>query len=166
MKTIILRCLMVATLILSLAGMSSCCNEYKDMLPGEVRLVENDFRNDEAIRGIEYTEDEAPKAMSALEVRTIWHAVIANAENNLENNPEGRRLYGSAEEAKAEFHVMLQNSMKKMAEEYPAANQAIVQELQRAEVKVYVKYKWCVQTEQYSDLEIEVTPNTASPEGI
>lgn len=163
MKKIISQSLLALTLLLSLINLTGCTDEYKDMQPGEVRLQKNDFRNDDQIQNIQYPTENGTLTMNAFEVRTIWHAIIANAEDKLEKDDNGRKLYNSPEAAKEEFNLALQNSMLKMIEEYPQANNAIMEELNKAEVKVYIEYVWCVQPKEYTELKFEVTPNTAYP---
>lgn len=160
MKKTIFSTLIIAISLCVLVGTSGCKNEYKDMHPGEVRLKENDYRNDDEIQDITYTTAAGKDTtMSAIEIRTIWHAVIINAEKSYENrNTETKNTYESPVKAEEAFHLQIDNSMALMCQKYPEAHQPILNELKRAEVHAYIRYVWCAQFEEYIDLKFEIHP--------
>lgn len=168
MKKLLFRITIVMLTIWVAIGTTGCKNEYKDMLPGEIRLVENDYRNDDKIKDIKYSTGEDTVTMSALEVRGIWHAAITKTENEFERNSDNEtNLYESPVHAEESFYSILQESMNTVAEKYPYSYTAIMEELARAEVHTYVKFIWCVQAEEYVNLKFEATPQittTGAPE--
>ena len=165
MKKLLFRITIVMLTIWVAIGTTGCKNEYKDMLPGEIRLVENDYRNDDKIKDIKYSTGEDTVTMSALEVRGIWHAAITKTENEFERNSNNEtNLYESPVHAEESFYSILQESMNTVAEKYPYSYTAIMEELARAEVHTYVKFIWCVQAEEYVNLKFEARPHTVAAE--
>lgn len=160
MKKYLFRILIVMLGIWAAIGNIGCKNEYKDMLPGEIRLKENDYRNDDKIKDTEYSTDKGAVKMSAMEVRGIWHAVIIKTEDEFErtDDKEGK-LYESPVHAEETFHSLLRENMNSVAEKYPYSHTAIMKELARAEVHTYIKYVWCAQAEEYVNLKFEATPH-------
>lgn len=162
MKKTIFRILLAATALWTATGNFSCTNEYEDMITGEMRLKENDYRNDDEIRDIEYATKDGTAHMSALEVRTIWHAVIIGAEKDLEyDENQEKRIYGSPVEAEDAFYKCLKENMANIAEKYPHSHAAITSELKRAEAHAYVGYVWCAYADEYINLEFKATPESA-----
>ena len=165
MKKLLFRITIVMLTIWVAIGTTGCKNEYKDILPGEIRLVENDYRNDDKIKDIKYSTGEDTVTMSALEVRGIWHAAITKTENEFERNSDNEtNLYESPVHAEESFYSILQESMNTVAEKYPYSYTAIMEELARAEVHTYVKFIWCVQAEEYVNLKFEATPQITTTE--
>ena len=165
MKKHLFRILIVILSIGTTIGTTGCKNEYEDMLPGEIRLKENDDRNDDKIKDIEYTAGEGTVTMSAMEVRGIWHAVIIKTENAFERKSDNEtNLYESPVHAEETFHSILQENMNTVAEKYPNSYTAIMKELARAEVHTYIKYVWCAQAEEYVNLKFEATPHIIATE--
>ena len=159
MKKNIFRILMASAALLIMIGSTGCSNKYKDMQPGEVRLKENDYRNDDKICDIKYAVDGDSVLMTALEVRTIWHSVVISAEDNVISNDDNtKKAYDSPIEAEETFFAEMQKSMQKMKDQYPTSCQAIIDELHRAEVKVYAHFLWCIQSEEYLDMKFEARP--------
>lgn len=164
MKKVLFSILATVFAIWCVTTTTSCTNEYKDMIPGEVRLIENDYRNDDEIHDIQYTTDAGTTTMSAMEVRALWHAAIIGAENSFAKNANGEaNLYDSPVKAEDAFFVHLRQSMSVIAEKYPYAYDAVIQELVRAEVHTYVEYVWCAMAEEYINLEFDATPQSATP---
>lgn len=164
-----LFCLLLALItVITTIGTTGCKNKYKDMLPGEVRLEENDYRNDDNICDITYTTSAGKDTtMSAIEIRTIWHAVIINAEKNFENrNNEQKNTYESPLAAENAFTKQMENSLMLMSAKYPDSQASILQELNRAEAHVFIEYVWCAVGEDYVNLEFEITPPTALTNAI
>lgn len=161
MKYYMLRFLLIIGIICLAVTTTSCKNEYKDMLAGEVRLKENDYRNDNNINTIEVkSEHGTTSTISALELRTLWHAVIINAEKNFEyKTEEARNTYDNPKTAEEQFNTQLANSLSLLSDKYPDSYQAIIKELCRSEVHVYIKYVWCAQTDEYVNLKFEATPH-------
>lgn len=156
-----LFCLLLATIAIStIIGTTGCSNKYKDMLPGEVRLEENDYRNDDEICDITYTTSTGKDTtMSAIEIRAIWHAVIINAEKNFEKlNDELKNTYESPVAAENAFYGQIENSLLLMSNKYPDSYISIINELHRAEAHVYINYVWCAVGEDYVNLKFEITP--------
>lgn len=165
MKKHLFRILVAMMAIWAAIGTTGCKNEYKDMLPGEVRLKENDYRNDDKVKDIEYSTEEGSAKMSAMEVRSIWHAVIIKTENNFEKKGENERnLYESPVHAEEAFDSILHESMNTIAEKYPQSHASIMEELARADVHTYIKYVWCAQAEEYVNLKFEARPHTVAEE--
>jgi hypothetical protein len=162
MKKTFFRILLAVSALWTAIGNFSCTNEYEDMLPGEMRLKENDYRNNDEIHDIEYATADGTANMSALEVRTIWHAVVIGAEKNLEyDENQEKRIYGSPVEAEESFYRYLKENMATVAEKYPYSHAAIIKELKRAEVHTYVHYVWCAYANEYINLEFKATPESA-----
>jgi hypothetical protein len=163
MKKIFLHLLVIAAGIMFAICNTACKNEYKDMLPNEVRLKENTYHNDDKIQDIQYCTGEDTVTMSALEVRTIWHATVIDAEKHFtENTDSTKNLYESPIHAEEAFYKSFSNSMQMMQEAYPLSHQPITQELVRAGVKVDARYIWCVGSEEYLDLKFTVMPEVTS----
>lgn len=161
MKKKLFRILVVILAIWVAVGTTGCKNEYKDMLPGEVRLKENDYRNDDKIKDIKYSTGEGTATMSAMEIRGIWHAAIIMTEDEFEGRADNvANLYESPVHAEETFYSLLQESVGVIAEKYPASYTAIMKELARAEVQTHIKYVWCAQAEEYVNLKFEATPDT------
>jgi hypothetical protein len=159
MKKNIFRILMASAALLIMIGSTGCSNKYKDMQPGEVRLKENDYRNDDKICDIKYAVNGDSVLMTALEVRTIWHSVVISAEDNVISNDDNtKKAYDSPIETEETFFTEMQKSMQKMKDQYPTSCQAIIDELHRAEVKVYAHFLWCIQSEEYLDMKFEARP--------
>lgn len=161
MKKNMLRLLLVIGIICAAITTTGCKNEYKDMLPGEVRLKENDYRNDNNINNIEVkSEQGTTKVISALELRTLWHAVIINTEKNFEYKGEDiKNTYDSPKIAEDQFNAQLANSLSLLSEKYPDTHQDIIKELCRAEVHAHIKYVWCAQSDEYVNLKFVATPH-------
>lgn len=148
------------------AIITSCANEYKDMNPGEVRLRENDYRNDDRLQPVTVTaEPDAEGAeniqqqLSSLEMRTLWHSVVINAEKLLESNTENEtNTYASPMEAEEAFFRYMAQSMAVLQEKYPQQYQAVKEEFQRADVHVFAHYMWCTQSDEYVKLKFRATP--------
>lgn len=166
MKKFFLNLLIIGAGITLAICNTSCKNEYKDMLPNEVRLNENVYHNDDKIQDIQYSTGEGTATMSALEVRTIWHATVIDAEKHFtENADETKNLYESPIQAEESFYKSFDNSMLMMQEAYPQSHQSITQELVRAGVKVDARYIWCAGSEEYLDLKFTAMPEaTATPD--
>lgn len=161
MKKLFLNLLIIGTGITLAICNTSCKNEYKDMLPNEVRFDENVYHNDDKIQDIKYSTGEDTVTMSALEVRTIWHATVINAEKHFTENADGtKNLYESPIQAENTFFKSFDYSMLMMQEAYPLSHQAITQELVRAEVKADARYVWCAGNEEYLDLKFTVMPES------
>lgn len=159
MKKNIFRILMASAALLIMIGSTGCSNKYKDMQPGEVRLKENDYRNDDKICDIKYAVNGDSVLMTALEVRTIWHSVVISAEDNVISNDDNtKKAYDNPIEAEETFFAEMQKSMQKMKDQYPTSCLAIIDELHRAEVKVYAHFLWCIQSEEYLDTKFEARP--------
>lgn len=163
----------ITRLLVALAAIfainTACTNEYKDMQPGEVRLKENDYRNDDKIRPVTITpspEEEAAGTevlhMSDLELRTLWHAVVIGAERKLENGSETEKnLYSGPMDVEETFYRNISGEMDLLQEQYPQQYEAIVGEWQRAGVHAIVHYTWCAMADEYVNLKFRATP-TAS----
>lgn len=148
----------IAIIGMALCG-TSCKNEYKDMLPGEVCLDENDYRNDDKIQDIVIATPSDTTTMSALEIRSIWHAIIIDAEEHFEYViPQVRRTFENPAMAEEVFHTQVQFSLINFQEFYPDAYHLIIEEFIRAQVHVYAKYVWCEKGEEYVDMKFAVQP--------
>ena len=159
MKKFFLTLLIIGTGIMLAICNTSCKNEYKEMQPNEVRFKENIYHNDDKIQDIHYSTDEGTATMSALEVRTIWHATVIDAEKHFAENADGtKNLYESPIHAEEHFYESFNNSMQMIQEAYPLQHQSITQELIRAGVKADARYIWCVASDEYLDLKFTVTP--------
>lgn len=168
--------LLAPAIMALLAITTACSNDYKDMKPGEVRLKENDYRNDDRIQsitvaatpategeGTEGTEDNGtePRHMSALELRTLWHSVVINAGKQLENKDETEKnLYAGPMEVEKAFFNHMAQGMALLQEKYPQQYQAIVEEWRRADVYAWAHYMWCAQSDEYVKLKFRATPDT------
>ena len=142
MKKHLFRILVAMMAIWAAIGTTGCKNENKDMLPGEVRLKENDYRNDDKVKDI-----------------------IIKTENNFEKKGENERnLYESPIHAEEAFDSILHESMNTIAEKYPQSHASIMEELARADVHTYIKYVWCAQAEEYVNLKFEARPHTVAAE--
>lgn len=145
---------------------TACSNEYKDMKPGEVRLRDTDYRNDDHLQAVTITQvpsadgaDPKPLHVSALEMRTLWHAIVINAEKRLETNDEGiKNQYAGPMDVENAFFGHLAQGMVLLQEQYPQQYRAIVTEWLRADVHAYVHYMWCAQSDEYVKLKFRATP--------
>ncbi len=157
MKNITRLLLVLLTVI---AVNTACTNEYKDMKSGEIRLKENDYRNDDLVQDIVIGSAEGEeRIMTALELRTLWHSVVISAEKRLENlSDTEKNTYASPVEVEDAFFMQMSQSMALLETQYPGQYQAIVDELLRADVHVYAYYMWCVQTEEYVEMKFRATP--------
>lgn len=165
MKKYLFHFLAVMLTICAAIGTTGCKNEYKDMLPGEVRFKENVHNNDDKIIDIEYTTEEGTSKMDAMEVRGIWHAAIIKTEQEFEKNSDSEaNLYVSPVHAEETFHSLLQENMNTIAEKYPYSHTDIIDELVRADVHTYIRYVWCAQAEEYLHLKFEARPHNATTE--
>lgn len=148
------------------AIITSCTNEYKDMSPGEVRLRENDYRNDDRLKSVTVTTEPAKEEantmqqqLSALEMRALWHSVVINAEKQLESNTENEtNTYASPMEVEEAFFQGMAQSMALLQEKYPQQYPVVKEEFQRADVHVFVHYMWCTKSNEYVKLKFRATP--------
>ena len=146
--------------IVSAINLTGCTDEYRDMLRGEVRLKENDYRNDENVVTITASQDDGDYIITATEIRALWHATVINAENYFENSgTETANLYDNQEDAKKAFYTNMSNSLGLLAEKYPDRYAAIIKELHRAGVHAYIYYMWCAGSGEYVRLKFEVNPD-------
>lgn len=158
----ILAAIIAVCTVISTTG---CKNENKNMRPGELRLESNDYRNDDCISSITYTTSAGKDTtMSAMELRTIWHALIINAEKNLENKDDNEKnIYDSPLKAEETFNSLLAQNLENLKTTYPDSHAAILQELKRADVYAFAKYVWCAVANEYVNLKFQATPHiTAS----
>lgn len=160
MKKSFLRIIMASVTLLAIIGSTGCTETYKDLQPGEVRLKENDYRNDDKICDIKYAVNGDSILMTALEVRAIWHSVIINTENNIITDTDNsKKTYENPIEIEEAFFAELAISMELMKDKYPHCCQAIIDELVRAETKVYAHLLWYIQGEEYLNMKFEASPN-------
>lgn len=160
----LLSSIAVITVFIALA--TACSNEYKDMKPGEVRLKENDYRNDDRLQAITITTAPAEEGatsekheISALEMRALWHSVVISAEKSLEyKNENEKNVYLGPLEVENKFYDCLAQSMALLQEQYPEEYTAIAEEFKRADVYAFVHYMWCAQAEEYVELKFRATP--------
>lgn len=156
----------IVTIVAGLIITTACSNDYKDMTAGEVRLRETDYRNDDKIESITIlitsegkTLDTDTLQMSALELRTLWHAVVIGAESDFENKSQTEKnTYNGPKEAEDAFYGCVEQNMLRLQEKYPTQYQAIVQEWSRADVHAFVHYMWCAMPDQYIKLKLYTTP--------
>lgn len=161
----IIACILPAIFAV-LAIITSCTNEYKDMNPGEVRLRENDYRNDDKLQSVTITTEPATEGaettqqqLSALEMRTLWHSVVINAEKQLERNTENEtNTYASPMEVEKAFFQCMAQSMALLQGKYPQQYQDVNEEFQRADVHVFAHYMWRTQSSEYVKLKFRATP--------
>lgn len=158
--------LLLPALLSVLAITTACSNEYRDMKPGEVKLRDTDYRNDDRLHAVTVTtapsaEDGRPETLhlSALEMRTLWHAMVINAEKRLETNDNGEKnLYPGPMDAENAFFGHLAQGMQLLQQQYPVQYRAIVAEWLRADVHAYVHYMWCAQPDEYIKLKFRAVP--------
>lgn len=155
---------LIAFVSAALFTTTACSDKNKDMLPGEVRLKENSYHNDNNVDDITVDTDGGTSVhVSALEIRTLWHSIVIHAEDNFEYSDDGlKNIYESPAEAEQQFALRLQESMALFSEKYPATQQHVIEELIRADVYVNVRYVWCEQTDEYVTLKFEASPRKAS----
>ncbi len=157
--------LLLLAIVVTLTLSTSCGQDYTDMIPGEVRLDVNDYYNDDRLRDVTITPATAngteavPIQMSTLELRTLWHSVIINAEKQLEYTGTEKRLYTNPEEVKNAFCSQMAQSMTLLKTSYPQQYQAIVEEFIRADVHACAHYIWCAQADEYISIEFRATPS-------
>lgn len=147
---------------------TACSNDYKDMKPGEVRLKENDYRNDDCLQAITVTDapsegdaESSSRQISALEMRTLWHSVVIGAEKMLEDkNETEKNIYAGPMEVEETFFKYMSQRMALLQEQYPEEYTAITEEFKRADVYAFVYYMWCAQPEEYVELKFRASPAT------
>ena len=160
MKKILSTLLSILAIISVAVCNTSCKNPYKGTLPGEVRLNENDYRHDDKIQGIVIATPSDTTIISALEMRSIWHSIIIEAEKNFEySSPGVRNTYESTDAATESFYSQLHSSLINFQSYYPDSYQAIIDELTRAQAYVYAKYIWCKKGEDYIDMKFTAKPS-------
>lgn len=154
----------IAIATVCIIATSACSDDNKGMLPGEVRLKDTSYKNDSKLSSVTVSaEGQEDITVSSLELRTLWHAIVINAEDNFEYADEKvKNTYESPVEAEQQFYARFHESMELFREQFPDTQQAAIEEFTRAKVSAQVKYVWCAQTDEYVTLKFEVSPQTGS----
>lgn len=166
MKKIFLRTLAIILTTYCFFIATSCSDEQYDLNIGEVQLKSNDYRNDDNISPIETNVAGNPTTISAMEIRTIWHAIVINAENNFtyaDKEHKIKNIYTNPIEAELSFQNELAESFALMKQEYNDSSQSILQELARAKVYAYAKYLWCAQSNEFVNMKFKAEIPVAFP---
>lgn len=154
------RILTAMCTIICLICSVGCSDDFKGMLPGEVRLKEKEYIGDDDVQSITVTlADETQQHISALEIRTIWHSIVIKAEDLFtRSDPQTNNTYESPTQAESAFLECVRQSSELFVQTYADTQHAILQELVRAKVRADIKYVWCDQPGEYVTLSFEVSP--------
>lgn len=165
MKKVILPLALILSIIYTLLGSTSCSNDYKDMIPGEVRLKENFYRNEDYIKDTHITTDDGTITITAMEIHALWRAIILRAEKGFENNTDGSRiLYSSPLKAEEAFYTQIQNSTNHLITQYPHKHEAVLNALSKAKVELYAHYVWCEHSDEFVKLKFHIDCQNLLPE--
>lgn len=164
MKKITISIVFLLSILYTLFGSTSCSKNYKDMMPGEIRLKENFYRNEEKIKDTHITTDDGVTTITAMETHALWRAIILKAEKGFENNADGSSiLYSSPLEAEEAFYAQIQNSTNHFITQYPHKHKAILDALSKAKVELYAHYVWCEHSDEFVKLKFHIDSKNLLP---